>query len=256
MQNLVITTFNIRCFGFNGDYFAKQKAEHRIPFLKKFILENYKNSDLFILQEIMDPSVLNQVLPVGFKHYTYAHDYERHMFITLCCRHEFDFKDLTTIANTALDKTTSRPALYGCLYKGKKPLAHVIGVHLKSGYDHTENRIAQAQNIVTFMDTLNKDLPFIMAGDFNSHIKDKTRKNQDDLFFLNHIFQQKNLIRANQNDLTYITAFEGAHLDHFWTNAKVNDINVYNYKHFSKEPIKDYFNQISDHLPVTVNIEL
>src|SRR6218665_3891413 len=97
MTQLIVTTFNIRCFGFNGDYHGKHKVEFRIPYLKDFILKNNLDSDVFVLQEIMDPSIVNQILPDGFKFYTYTHDYERHMYIVLCCKKEFEFKEVLTI---------------------------------------------------------------------------------------------------------------------------------------------------------------
>ncbi len=67
MSQLKITTFNIRCFGFDGQYYAPQKSESRIPFLKDFIQKNFFDTDVFILQEVMDLNILNQILPDGFK---------------------------------------------------------------------------------------------------------------------------------------------------------------------------------------------
>lgn len=257
MKNLKLTTFNIRCFGFNGDYFAPSPSESRISYIKSFLEENYNDTDVFILQEVMDYSLLKDILPVGFKAYYVPHSYPRHMHVALCCRDTFEFLNVEIIPNTALDDTKSRPALYGKLVKNNTFIAHIIGVHLKSGYEHSDNRLKQAHAIVDYLNDIKASDLKIIAGDFNSHTKDKTGKDQDDLFFLNEIFQKLDLKNVDQNNSTYVTAFEKAKLDHFWTNSAAKEISIYDYNLFSHaEPLKEYFDKISDHLPVTINLAL
>ena len=129
MIELNVVTFNIRCFGFDGDYFGKNKTESRIPFLKELIEQNYADTDVFILQEIMNPLIVSQILPEGFKFYTYQHDFKRHMYIVLACKNELEFQDFTALPDTALDTTRSRPAVYGKLVLDQKPIMDVLGVH-------------------------------------------------------------------------------------------------------------------------------
>lgn len=252
MLNFV--SFNIRCFGFNGDYFSPTPSESRVQFLKKFFAENFSDTDVFILQEIMDTSILAEILPEGFKFYHYTHEYPRHMHVVLCCKQKFNFQDTTTISGTALDDTKSRPAFYGKLYKGQAPIAHIIGAHLKSGYEDSQLRLKQGRAIGEFINTLNPKLPVVMAGDFNSHIKEKTGLPQDDLFFLKEIFQGSGLNLVSHKTWTYITAFEKASLDHFWTNAIVESTEVYDVESYSKN-LQDYYDQISDHLPVKASLK-
>jgi hypothetical protein len=257
VKKLKVTTFNIRCFGFGGDYFQREKSELRGPYLKHFLDLNYSDTDVFIFQEIMNPLYLPQILPKGFKTYTYTHDYKRHMFIVIACRDDFDVQDLKTIPNTALDKETSRPALYGCLtFKGSQ-LLDIIGVHLKSQPENTDLRIEQAKAILKFVKKLSSTRPRLIAGDFNSHIIEKTFNNKDDLTYLKEIFDGFfEYIPHNQR--TYLSSAADMNLDHFFVkNLNVLGINVYDLPNYTPEQsFKRFYDEISDHLPVTIEVEL
>lgn len=257
MSNLTLTTFNIRCFGFNGNYHAVNRMEYRIQFLKSFIEKYFSDTDVFIFQEIMDLSILNQILPDGFKFYHYTHDYPRHMYVVLACRKEFDFSDVQIIPNTALDDTKSRYAFYGKLIQDQKDIAHIIGVHLKSGYEHTEKRIFQCQLIYDFINSLSTNLPVVLAGDFNSHFKTRTGKDEDDLSYFKTIFKDQ-MTLTEHNKKTYILPMEETHLDHFWIrNAQVQKLEVYDFEHYSENnALKKYYSEISDHLPVKIKLKL
>lgn len=256
-MNLEITTLNIRCFGFDGDYFARNKSESRLKTLKKFINQHYSKSDVFIFQEIMDVSILNLILPEGFKFYTYEHKFNRHMFVVLACKNEFNFTDIQTIANTALDDTKSRPVIYGKLSFNNQPTAHIIGLHLKSGFDHTDKRMFQCDLIQKFILNLDPNIPLIMGGDFNSHFKIKTKKDKDDLDYFREIFKDT-LTLAEHDKSTYVLPTENAHLDHFWTKGlNVDNIEVFDLQTYCDgNVLKNYFNEISDHLPVKLSVVL
>ncbi len=257
MKNLEITTLNIRCFGFDGDYFSKYKSESRIKSIKKFVDKYYASTDVFILQEIMDLSIVNLILPVGFKFYHYKHDFNRHMFVVLACKNEFSFVDVHTIANTAIDTTKSRPVLYGKLTQNETPLLHVLGLHLKSGFDHTDKRIYQCEQIQKFISGLDSTLPVVIGGDFNSHFKTRTKKKQDDLEFLKEVFKDT-LTLADHNKATYVLPTENAHLDHFWTrDLRLDSVSVFDLNAYSEgNSLKNYYNEISDHLPVGLKVTI
>lgn len=258
-NTLQVTTFNIRCFGFNGDYFSKTFQEDRIPFLKKFLIEEFSDTDVFILQEIIDLKILPEILPSGFKFYSYTHDYPRHMHVALCCKQEFVFTDAQPIPHTTIDKTKSRPALYGQLScsETNTPLAHIVGVHLKSDYNNTNNRIKQCRSISEFLQDKTPPLPTVIAGDFNSHLMERTKKNRNDVFYMDDIFSKLGLKRAITNTHTYVTTEEAALLDHLWTSAKILKSQVYDYTQYSEvQALQNYFSQISDHLPVSVTLEM
>ena len=257
MNELKITTFNIRCFGFGGEYYQKEMSELRGPYLKHFLEKNYSDTDVFVFQEIMNPLYLPVILPKGFKTYTYEHDYKRHMFIVIACRKELEIKDLQTIPDTALDDETSRPALYGLLTHEGQPLLDIIGVHLKSKSDHTDSRIQQAKAILKFIETLPESHAKLMTGDFNSHVIESTLKDKDDLTYLQEVFEgQLKLIAHNSN--TYLSSRDIMSLDHFFiSGAKALSVEVYNLPDYSPDQsFKNFYNEISDHLPVTIHLKL
>ena len=252
---LKILSFNIRCFGYNGEYFAKSKFESRIDFLRDFISQNYSDIDVFIFQEIMDQSLLQQILPKGFRSYSYNHLYPRHMFVTLACKEGLEFKDVKVIEDTTLDAEKSRPALTGTLYSKEKILGQFIGVHLKSGYEHTDKRIYQCNSITKFIKTLPNELPVILGGDFNSHDSIKTRNLFDDLEIFRGVFKDQ-LESIPHNAQTYLSSKEKISLDHFWIrNCKAESILVFDYKLYSSPMgAQKFYREISDHSPVQLEI--
>lgn len=256
MTELNIATFNIRCFGFDGDYFGKNRSESRTPFLKNFIDSHFSHIDVFVFQEIMNPLILDRILPEGFKTFTYQHTYARHMFIVLACKKEYDIESFQTIPGTALDEMRSRPAVYGKLVVDNIPILDLIGVHLKSKQEHTESRNKQASTIAQFIAGLPSNRPKIMMGDFNTHAKAVTFKAQDDLNYLIEIFG-KQMILADHNKPTYLSATDAMKLDHFFVHsAQVLNLNVYDLPNYSPTgSFKRYFNEISDHLPVSIKIQ-
>ncbi len=257
MTELNIVTFNIRCFGFDGDYFGRRRAESRISFLKDFLDSNFSNTDVFVFQEIMNPYILYKILPPDFKMVTYQHDYDRHMFIVFACRKEFEFQAFQTLPGTALDETRSRPAVYTQLVYDNKIILDLIGVHLKSKHDHTKERIEQCQIISKFIAGLPAATPKIMTGDFNSHAKEKTLKAKDDISYIEEIFENQ-LTLANHNRPTYLSAADTMSLDHFLTSGlQVLDLQVYELPDYSNtSPFKKYFDEISDHLPVSIKVKV
>jgi len=257
MTNLKITTFNIRCFGFGGNYYQREMSELRGPYLKHFLDTNFSDTDVFVFQEIMNPLYLPAILPKDFKMYTYDHDYKRHMFIVIACKKEFEIKNLQAIPNTALDYETSRPAVFGLLTLNNKPLLEIIGVHLKSQSTHTDSRIEQAKAISKFIETLPKTHAKLLTGDFNSHRIEQTLKNKDDLTYLKEIFEgQLRLIDHEQS--TYLSTRDVMSIDHFFiSGAESKSIEVYNLPDYSPDQsFKHFYNEISDHLPVTIYLQL
>lgn len=257
MKSLTLSTFNIRCFGFNGNYFAKFKSDSRISNLKHFIKKHLSDVDVLILQEIMDTRIVNQILGDDFSFSTYPHDYKRHMHVGFAYKKKFSFSALSPVPNTALDNTKSRPVYYGKLHYAGNPIAHIIGVHLKSGSEHSNNRMKQIELLCRFIKELDPSLPVLSAGDFNSRIKEKTGREHDDIHYMEKSLAEISLQRVPIKDITYINLKEERLLDHIWTNAPVKNFWSYNPKTYAEEKsYLKYFKEISDHLPIKVKISL
>lgn len=205
----------------------------------------------------MNPLFLKSILPEGFKTYTYTHEYSRHMFIVFACKKEFEIKNFNTIPDTALDEKRSRPAVYGQLTYQGTALLDLIGVHLKSRDDKTDLRLKQAKSIAQFIKNLNSKTPLVLTGDCNSHVKEKTFMPEDDLFYLENEFKD-HLSLVPHLKPTYLSSDHEMSLDHFFIkNLKNVDIKVYNLNDYSADqPFNKFYNEISDHVPVSLSVEL
>lgn len=265
-KNLKISSFNIRCFGTDGVYDGKIGTEGRITFLKDFIKKNLSDSDVLILQEIIDISILKKILPSNFKFKSYEHSFDRHMNVVICYKDCFILRDSQIIEGTAIDLKRSRPAFYGCLldkeYEVK--LAHVVGVHLKSGIYHTDNRLKQVLKIKEFLLNLSDNLPVIIGGDLNSHSKTATKKKLHDTELIENIFSTIDLKRVKNSNFTYYTQWERECLDHIWVskdNLVEKDLWTYDIENHSPDfdtlyGVKTYYAEISDHLPISAVVKI
>lgn len=256
MSKLHLATFNIRCFGFNGDYSRKKPFESRINTLKEFISKYLTPVDLFVFQEIMDPSLLQKILPEDLKISTYQHTYNRHMFVVFAYRENLSIHQMEVIPNTAVDSTKSRPALYAQIAFNEKPILELVGVHLKSKHGHTQTRKEQAISISTYIKNRGLKTPKVIAGDFNSHTRDKTFQDKDDIDYFKEILGNEFKCPKHTN-ATFLSKEDHIQLDHFFVQgAKVLDHHVFNHENYGQvEPFKKYFHEISDHLPVSLKIE-
>ncbi len=205
----------------------------------------------------MNPLFLDRILPKDFKTYTYAHKYSRHMFIVFACRNELEIKNFKTVPDTALDEKRSRPAVYGQLVHKGVVLLNLIGVHLKSRDDKTDLRLKQAKSISQFIKNLNSKTSLVLTGDFNSHLKEKTLKPEDDLFYFKNEFKNQ-LELVPHLKPTYLSSDQEMSLDHFFIKELNNvDIKVYNLLDYtSDQPFNSFYNEISDHVPVTLSVTL
>jgi len=260
---LTVSSFNIRCFGCDGQYDGEKGIEGRLSFLKTFFEKELVNSDIIILQEIMDTNLLSQILPPDFKFKTYTHEYDRHMNVVICYNKKYEFINSSTIDFTALDSKRSRPCLYTKLRLNNKNI-HIIGVHLKSGIHHTDNRLKQIKAVKNFIKELPQGEPIVIGGDFNSHAKTATKKEKNDSEFMEELLLDQNLERVKNSNFTYYTQWERECLDHIWVskeNLSEESLWTYDIEKHSKGydtlySVKTYYSEISDHLPISAQIKI
>ena len=192
-----ISSFNIRCYGLGGEYNGRFRDEKRNQNLKKIVQKYFSDCDVMIFQEIVDVESFTQLLPQGCELRTYPHDYNRHQHVVICYKSKYELLDTQgtqySIPGVAIEDQRSRPAMYGLLIdrKSQKPCLHVIGVHLKSGILHTENRMLQANAIVKCIESLKPSLPIVIAGDFNT--KPESKDMPGDISLLNNCFSKVGL---------------------------------------------------------------
>lgn len=245
MKTIKISSFNIRCFGTDGDYTKPLHQDSRLKSLKKFLETKLSDSDVICFQEILSEKLLSHILPKGFKWKTYNHSYKRHQKIV------FAYKGLNIssveLIPIQINNTTSRPGVATSIQINKQITLNLVGLHLKSGLDHCETRLKQ---IKTLTKHLNLAAPNIVLGDANT---------QTDLENSNEAFRDVNLVRIENNKSTYITAWESGVLDHIWISShiKVLKFEVYSVDEYVAEAgreasIKRYYKEISDHAPISL----
>ncbi len=253
-----ISSFNIRCYGLGGEYSGRFRDEKRNSHLKKLILSELSDCDVMVFQEIVDVEVFKGLVPNNYQTFTYQHEFKRHQHVVICTKNSYHLDALTDIPGTTLDEQYSRPALYGLVedQKSKTPFLHVVGVHLKSGHLHTETRLKQSTAITQFIKDLDQTVPVVVCGDFNSQPKEQTGLEENDLVFLNKVFEGVGLLHVPNRVPTYQTHWETQILDHFWVSknknpsAEVYDVSLY------PGDLNDYYKEISDHLPIKISFNL
>lgn len=269
-MQLTISTFNIRNFGIGGDYSGKFGSEKRQETVEQIITENLHDCDVMFFQEIFDVKLLETIIPKNYKTLTYQAEEKRHQHVVVCYKDHFIFEDALKsghiLNGSALSYSSSRPALYGrlCDLKTGSPLAHIVGVHLKSGSEHYRNRALQAEVIKNYLKMFKPKLPTIVTGDFNTQTRFSTFKEQDDVIDLSEIFSEAGLVKINNPLKTFKTSWESHDLDHFWVSSNSvlkSESWVYNPENYlklgdAKKSLNAYYAEVSDHVPVKVTIKL
>lgn len=269
-MNLTISTFNIRNYGLGGSYNGKMGNEERHEHIKKLIHKHLIDCDVMVFQEIFDLEFFKNLIPIGYKVKTYKTKEKRHQHVVVCFKEKYSFEDPLCsdhiLKGTALSYKASRPALYGllCDEKTKKPLLYIVGVHLKSGSEHSKNRVLQAEVIRNYLNDFDKKIPKLVTGDFNSQSKFSTYKEFDDIENLNAVFMEADLKKIKNPLPTFKTSWESHDLDHFWVSKSlktdeeswVYDPRTYVENEDEKLSLNAYYNEVSDHVPVKITIRV
>lgn len=267
---LKITTFNVRWFGLGGKKSGDSTQEKRDLSLKAFLYSEsaVAESDLIVFQEIVDPDRIQNILPTHICK-TYSANGQKHQHIVLCLLPKFDFVSEKFDDNFAMEevniKGNLRPALHGVLkLKNGSPLMHVIAVHLKAKVKDTPLRLKQLSVIKSSIDNhLTDGLPIVLAGDFNTHAKIRTRLLKDDAALFEEILQTgKRPLRqvVHQSEATFRTVRSRSLLDHFWVSPDITVTDgplvsgVCKDSSASSEQIAKFYREISDHCPVTIKV--
>lgn len=267
MSKLTISSFNIRCFGFGGQYDGRKGDEHRQESLHNILTKHLADCDAIIFQEICVPDMIQSILPDGYTFHTYHHDYPRHQHVGIAikdCYELIDPRDKGFIIDgVTINEKTSRPGMYGLLVdkQTKSPVAHLIGVHLKSGRYHTVSRTDQANVIKNFVSTLEQSIPTVMAGDFNTQAAIITGHIEDDIKMVDRILSTAGVLRVDCQKNTYKTPWENHQLDHIYYSRPLkpeNELWVLNIEDvfqgdINESTIELYYEWVSDHIPIKVS---
>lgn len=266
-----ITTFNVRWFGIGGEYTGTKADEFRDPWIKEFITKKLKKSDVILFQEILDIGRLGIIVAPDLRCQGYKHPHPRHQNVVLCFKNEWQFvpeanDDNYAIESLALDEQWSRPGLHGLLLdENEQPLVHIVGVHLKSSYQHTESRLFQTNAVAKELSKIKDGLPVIVLGDFNTHLAAITQKKADDVQLIDSIFSKHRLYRLPNDLNTFRIADIGLNLDHIWVSRGVEAVDPISVAPACNNPERGpirfenppfYYRFISDHCPVSATLRL
>jgi len=267
-QNFTITTLNIRWYG-NG----KKKNKSRDKQLSQFIQEKLAASDGILLQEIVDVDGLQKnVMGENFECYNYFHRNRGHQSVVLCLKKKFKFVREVDDDNWQVDEVSygsdgARPALSGVIRNEEGlGLFHLLGVHLKAFPKKTGVRLDQTESIAERIETYPDQLPVVLLGDFNSHIKEKTRRSRDDKYLMLDILSSVGMDLVDLDGRnTWTSKSKQAQLDQIYISDDLEMVgepkvdgpcNLNQSAGPSKQKIQAYLSNISDHCPVTISLKL
>lgn len=204
-QALQITTMNIRLYGIGGVWAGGIEDEFRDRTLKQFILQNLSKTDVFLFEEIVDVSRLQNLMKSvdsSFQctSYNWPHENggsgganggDKHQYIALCYKTNiFQFYpdssskifDVSGFAYWPVAKKKYRPALVGILENIEtNEKVRIIGVHLKALAESSAIRLEQISMIKDYINSFNDTTQSdnnkrmkstIILGDFNTANED------------------------------------------------------------------------------------
>ncbi|HEY5933682.1 MAG TPA: endonuclease/exonuclease/phosphatase family protein [Kofleriaceae bacterium] len=272
-DQLRIATFNIRWYGIGGDLDAP-KPEHRNPALRAFLAQHLADAEVIVFEEILDVEQLRaEVAPAGWSCVSYANTAPDHQFVVACHAPSLTFTreaDDDDFGYQPLAMTSLRPAVHGTLREAStgKPLAHLLGVHLKALPNATAQRLQQAEILAQRLEALEAigdELPVVVIGDFNAHRAIDSKQAMDDWYLISDVFAGHQLA-LDWIDYPFANTFRdktdrGFRLDHMWLgHTTASDVTVAGPCNLpwatGQTAIETHFDTISDHCPLIATLGL
>lgn len=259
-DGLKVSTFNIRWYGLGGTKEGSPEKETRDRALKSFFRRELSKSDVVAFEEIVDVARLkSEVVGDEFKCASYAHEDPLHQHVVICYRGDYtlsreDDADAYALKGVALGKY--RPAVVGLLRDADgRPVAHLVAVHLKSGPDFRTTRLRQARLLARHIKSLRDDVPVVVTGDFNTYASDAGRDEDD----IAEILGSLDLAQVhNPAHNTYRSPRFAGRFDHVFATAdlarSVTATMTGPCDSRSMDDIVEYYRTISDHCPLTVEL--
>jgi endonuclease/exonuclease/phosphatase family metal-dependent hydrolase len=270
---LSIGSFNIRWYGLDGSLHGAFGSETRNETIRTFIDEHLAGSDVLAFQEIVDVDLFVDEIMFDWSCVSYDGFSGKHQHVVLCHRPELELwpvGDDDGFALPELRMQTLRPGVQGRLVDARgEDLAYVITLHLKAGSnpEDTDVRLEQAEILAEQQRRLAgaRALPFIIIGDFNTHLAERTGLPEDDEVLLGEVLESDgDMFRAPLPVAHTFVNKSGQRfrLDHAWlsTSITVLDVDVPGPCNLDFDTnltaIVEYYDSVSDHCPVSLQLEL
>ncbi len=273
---LNVASLNLKWFGIGGEISGELQDEYRQEWLKEFLLPHIEEIDVITFQEIINFKLLENISKeFDFKCLSYKNTYYKHQKVAICYnKNKYTHESLSDYPSYTIDDVGSvngsrlRPAVILSLKNKstRNKLANIIAVHLKASANNKSalTRLKQVE-IIEAAIARNKSTPTIILGDFNTHKKEKTKLEKDDLDLYKDIFSDSKLTYVkNHLGVTYRVRGVSEHLDHIFvsdsivaTATRVNDackLSPSNKKRFKNYLFYNRF--ISDHCLIQSTLTL
>ncbi len=266
---LRISTFNIRWFGLDGDLFGSFGSESRVDTVRAFIDEHLSDRDVLVFQEIVDKELFFTEVVPEYTCVSYDGRAGKHQHIAVCHTDAYEYRAPVDDDNFTLEEINTsgflRPAVHGTIYTAAgEPVSHLLAVHLKANEQSTERRIEQAEILQARAEALYEasDLPVIMIGDFNTHFAVDTERDENDEDVLEDILYPLSRVRLPVEYTYQEKGGKTRRLDHAFVSPGVSVLQVVSPgpcdldRDIHLPQIETYYDTLSDHCPVIVDLEL
>jgi hypothetical protein len=265
-----ISTLNLKWYGIGGFMWNDAEDEFRRENIKKFIDQVLHDSEIIVFTEIVETDDLKALMQDRMECVTYEGEWSRHQHVVACYdKDKFraeKFDSDFIISEAALGSGGLRPALQVKICeKTGECFLQVLGVHL-AAKNKTEKRAEQLKTVNENLKRQTKRLPTVIAGDFNSYIKEQTGGEKDDMEIFEEVLSE-DLVpfrSVTKHIPTYNSGEHGRAYDHIVVSQGISVHRVWGYEACAKEPNLEkkfipygsYRRYYTDHCPVTAEIEL
>ncbi len=266
---LTVTSYNLRWYGLGGDLNGSPDQESRDEAFQSFLNRGVPASDVYVFEEVVDKDRLElEVVPEGYECISYDHSGEKHQFVVMCASEHYQWTFDPTDDNFALEAVALgsgglRPATHAILLDSKnKPVARIVGVHLKAMPTFSKQRQQQVTVLAAAIKQMRKDIPTLITGDFNTFPAQQNGTGVDDTTAFTNIFKSAGLNiteapNASKNTSwspRYESKFDRFFVDSVWAAYPVKTSGACNDPSQAKR--KAYHDNYSDHCPVTLEVPL
>ncbi|HLE11446.1 MAG: hypothetical protein A2504_17510 [Bdellovibrionales bacterium RIFOXYD12_FULL_39_22] len=273
MDTFSVVSMNLEWFGLGGVSSGRTGDEYRIPWMKEFVNNYFANADIIALQEVVDLSLIPQLVGAQYNCISYHHSHSKHQHVVLCLKSEFTismidgesdfiFEDIQEHITKPLSVSESnlRPGIFLKASHPQLGEIQIMAVHLKAYADGVNQRMRQIGQIKN----VTKNGRWLIVGDFNLQRSDS----YNEITMAEEILNTMNRLQGNYQ-FTYRSGQYRSEFDHMFVSGQflagyhIESIGPCNQpQNMEKitgerfEDIRFYNRFVSDHCLIKASIQL
>ena len=276
-REIKVASLNLQWFGIGGEHSGLESDEYRHQWVSEFLATEYAGGDVITFQEVINFKLLKKMMkPLKHQCISYEKKFINHQKVAICFNKN-KYKAIASprypdyiideLSYVGSKKGYLRPAVYIKLIdkKTNENIANIIALHLKAS-PNKRSALIRVDQIRALSKALSGESGHhIILGDFNSHTKEKTSFQKDDIDFYNEILKDNAIKKVDDfNKVTYRVKGRSLHLDHIYissnisaTPIKVNDACKHYGSHLKRFSNFVFYNRfISDHCLIQTKLRL